>query len=428
MRVLWLSIFIAAAASAQDKHAELKVGERFPDYEFRNVINYSRPTFNVGDYRGKLVILDLWATTCSSCVNAWPKVLELQEKFKGKMVFLLVNKFEKEDVVRQFLLKRRKLTGIDMNLPNSCGDPNVRLMFPQSGVPRYIWIGADGIVGSATYGSELTEANIEKWLKEGPQQLPQVIDNWIRPDVAKPLFVDGNGGFERSSDFIWNSVLTKGSINIPGATDISATPQRGYFVTVTGASVELLYRIAFNEKNLDEDFFESFLPNGRIDFPDGADSLANTLYNYQLISGRRLSRGQLLEYMKLDLERFFGYSAEWQTVARRCLVWKMTDSSKVSYKGGIRDVYMNDTEVIYDSVTVKHAIRFMEDASRYFYSPYPIIDDTNYKGLLGLHFECNCSDPVELDKAFKKHGMRLIIEDRPVPVLTIRKRSNDTDD
>ncbi len=295
-------------------------------------------------------------------------------------------------------------------------------------MPRYIWIGADGILGSATYGSELTESNIEKWLNEGPQLFPQVVDNWIRPDVARPLFVDGNGGFERSRDFIWNSILTKGSTNIPGATDISATSQRGYFVTVTGASVELLYRIAFNEKNLDEEFFESFLAIGRMDFPDGADSLSGTLYNYQLIVGRPVSRKQLLDYMKLDLERFFGYSAEWRTVTKKCLVWKITDSTKVIYNGGIRDVYMNDTEVIYDSVTVRHAIRFMEDASRYFYSPYPIIDETNYKGLLGLRFECNCSDPSDLDKAFRKHGMRFLVEDRPVSVLTIRKRIHEFDE
>jgi thiol-disulfide isomerase/thioredoxin len=423
MKFIWILILVVSAAHAQEvKLTELKVGDKFPDYQIKNVINYKKSTFDVSEYRGKLVILDLWGTTCTSCVNSWPRILKFQEKFKNDLQFVLIDKFEAEDIVRPFLERRKKLVGVDMNLPNSCRDYNLKALFPENGVPRYVWIGTDGFVRSITNGDQLTEANIANWINDGPQILPQIVDDWILPEVGKPLFVDGNGGYEHAKDFIWSSILTKGAANIPGGIDISTSPRRGYFITSTGGRVRDLYAVAYNEKNLDDKYYETFIASSRIDFPEGDASVSPQQYNYQLIAGVAVSRKELLAYMQDDLNRYFGYQVAWETVSKKCLVWKITDSTKVAYRGGVFDVFMNDTEISFDSVTVKQAIRGFEDISKYFFSPYPIIDETNYKGLLGLRFECNCNDPVELDKCFRKRGMRLLIEERPVQVLTIRKR------
>lgn len=50
----------------------------------------------LSDYRGKVVVLDFWATWCGPCKASFPKMQEMVEKYKDKNVqFLFVNTWEK---------------------------------------------------------------------------------------------------------------------------------------------------------------------------------------------------------------------------------------------------------------------------------------------------------------------------------------------
>lgn len=64
---------------SQGKSQEIKIGQKCPEVFLKNIINYDRNEIRLSDFRGKLVILDFWSTSCSACIQAFSKiVLSLQ--------------------------------------------------------------------------------------------------------------------------------------------------------------------------------------------------------------------------------------------------------------------------------------------------------------------------------------------------------------
>ncbi|HRU15578.1 MAG TPA: TlpA disulfide reductase family protein [Anaerohalosphaeraceae bacterium] len=58
----------------------------FPPLEFTDL---DGKTHNIKDYRGKVVIIDFWATWCGPCRASTPYLLEVYEKFKDKGLVIL---------------------------------------------------------------------------------------------------------------------------------------------------------------------------------------------------------------------------------------------------------------------------------------------------------------------------------------------------
>jgi thiol-disulfide isomerase/thioredoxin len=423
-----------AKATAPPANEKLKVGGHIPFAELHNMINYPRKTLKFSDHKPKLIILDFWGTTCKSCVAAWPKTLEIQKEFGSDLQIILVNPFEREPFIREYLQKRKKTMGVDMTLPISLRDSTIWKYFPEHSVPRYAWITPDGLVGSITDIFQFKADNIRRWIASGPFEMPQMIDNTLFVNVAEPIFVDGNGGDSRRDAFIWTSSLTKAQRDVSAQSMFIYDAEQGYAATITGSSVFHLYTIAYDNRTLPGDIVPQFfngLPRSRaqLDVPDttkyymGNWYKSERIYNYQLISGRPASLGKLQEMMREDLHRYFGLEASWEKQRKMCIVWSMFDSTLAKRKSISRDVYIGDDEISLDSVRVRDAIRFMEiGTSKYFNCPYPIVDETNYKGLLiGIRYEGNGFDLKQFDKDMSRYGIHIRLEPREVDVLVLRE-------
>lgn len=63
------------------------IGNRAPAMHFKWISGGTEKT--LADFKGKVVLLDFWATKCAPCVAAFPEMAKLQEYYKDKPVVIL---------------------------------------------------------------------------------------------------------------------------------------------------------------------------------------------------------------------------------------------------------------------------------------------------------------------------------------------------
>ncbi len=139
---------------------KVAVGAAAPEFALKDV---SGKLHALSDYKGKVVVLDFWATWCPPCRAAMPGVQRLHEKFKGKGVAVFgVNCWENGDP-EGYMKEQRFTYGLLLN-----GD-DVAQAYGVTGIPVFVVIGKDGKVLSYTSGFDPTgavEKNIEKAIDE----------------------------------------------------------------------------------------------------------------------------------------------------------------------------------------------------------------------------------------------------------------------
>jgi cytochrome c biogenesis protein CcmG/thiol:disulfide interchange protein DsbE len=78
-----------------------------PATEFVAPELYEGREIRLSDYRGKVVVLNFWASWCRECALEHPSLLEINERYKGDSRFVLlgVNYQDKTDLAKGYLEK-----------------------------------------------------------------------------------------------------------------------------------------------------------------------------------------------------------------------------------------------------------------------------------------------------------------------------------
>jgi len=419
---------IVFAQSKAASYRLLQVGDDLPDYTLNNLINYQTKSARLSDFKGKLVILDFWSTTCASCVQSWPKLLSLQKQFGDQLQIILVNGRQNESIIRKSIAKRKALANVTMDLPVVCGDTILsEKLFKHTGDPHLVWVSPQGKVLSITGGNEANAENIEAVLTKGDVGMRQKVE-MLDVNFARPLFVDGNGGDGRN--LLWSSFV---SGYAPGVISTAAIIPRGKIskvIVVSNSSIEDIYAFAYSRStDIYGNVRADAISRVRIQAKDTTKYVGRlngiyqhkNYYTYQMV-GQPTERGKLLEMMQQDLKKYFGMQVSRQMLKVPCLVFTMKDSSLVSYKAGEKKFWVSDTNFKLNDVTLSDLIKEMETATGYYWSAYPIVDATGFKGKLGgIDIETDVDDRVALDKALKAYGISLEIQSREVEMLVLKE-------
>ena len=118
-----------------------------PDFKFPGM---DGKMVSLSDFRGKVVLVNIWATWCRSCVDEMPSMEKLYQKLKSEDFEILAVSIDSlgERVVAPFM-KKYKLTF--PALIDSAGA--IRIGYRTTGVPESFIIDKDGILVKKIIGS-----------------------------------------------------------------------------------------------------------------------------------------------------------------------------------------------------------------------------------------------------------------------------------
>ncbi len=181
----------------------LNMGDTLPSFKSGKTINHPAGVINLDDYKGKLVILDFWASYCAGCIRALPGLHALQQKYRDRVAIIVVTSQPQAEA--DSFWKKNKITK-DFFLPVITDDSVLKKYFPYATLPHEVWIGPVGVVKSVTTAEYVTAENIELMLNNKP-----VYWRGKTPkkafDFRQPLIDIGNNS-ERSSSSLYYSVFT----------------------------------------------------------------------------------------------------------------------------------------------------------------------------------------------------------------------------
>lgn len=436
-------ILIAVPVVGQKKiNSEFTIGDTIPNIEIKNIINHKSETIKITDFRGKLLILDFWATWCVPCIASFPKLDSLQKKFSKDLQILPVT-YEESKYVFDFLQKMEKINHF---LPISVtNDTILSGFFKHTTIPHYVWIDQKGKIIAITGTSEVNEKNILA-IQQGKEFHYQLKKDGKKNVNASTILLPSIQLRNDDKTIEFKTVPDSSLLSFSVISKFVEGARAGAFfndstsITAQNMSIRFLYQIALlgnklsglNSKAIVVEITDSTLyrliTRTNVDGSKLKSDLKTQAwyeengYCYRLKVPPTLAKKRF-EIMLNDLNRYFGasYEIEGHLEDRKTKYLSLSciEDFKLQSKGG-KEEFKRDKF----SLKIKNgSMKSFVNALALSLQTYPsIFNETKYFGNLDIELTCDLSSLKSVNQELKKIGLQLLEKEKIMQIGIIKQK------
>ena len=411
---LFLCIFTAQKATAQyDKNVDLSkrlsIEQTVPDLPEMPILNFSSNTVDLDDYNDKLVILDFWDTSCSTCIALMPHLKELQKTVGDKVQILTVT-WESREAIESFFKKSKYLKEKNTFLPTIVGDTLLRKYFPHLGVPHSVYL-YKGKVKAITHSDYIKVEYIEKLLADSKLDIP------VKDDFNTKVIMQ-----DADKQKVIGKVVVTGyqeGLVFKGGLPIEKDSLSGQFITyINNSGILSAYTRLFAQIKMPDFIWHAdriiWKVKDKIRYEAAFDERDMEIWErkyaicYQRISQDTLPKAEMAKLVMKDLNFFLGLNVRQTKAEKDVIVIRKTDRSRI----GATEVPDQDALLIEGANNLAF---FSLDMTAKF---PPAIDESGYTGLIKLG---QFSTIEELSAQLLFYGLEAVKTKREIDVLVVEE-------
>lgn len=378
--------------------AQLKNGEAVPDIQFSTVLNAPAKTATLSQLKGKIVLIEFWATWCGPCVGAMPHLKQLQQQHAQQLQVITVTD-ETPKRINQYLTSRPSNLWFAIDSARS-----LISYFPHRTIPHTILISPDGKLIAQTTPQAVTDQVIDSLWSQQAVHLPEKTDNPMSvSEVIKTYF---NAADILKSRFIMQAEV-KGTSGV-STTHLNDSIFKNRRFTCLNLPLTTLYSIAYGN-----------FPYSRTIDKTGSGRGAPVYCLDLIVPGPK----ELLPTLQRELASRFDLQAKVEPHLEEVNVLKIANRGKFNRiprnTSGKRTYASRQGEIDQDAITMTDFADFLEN---YGTDKLIVVDETQNHEKLDIKFSFQPENPQSLTTILSEMGLTLTKKPRKVDILLLYKQ------